>query len=420
MNKKKYDMNGYTLYHIKNKKFKNIIIGAYFLKPVDVSKIVESALLARMMSKFNKKYPSELLFSKYLESNYGMALNISNNKEGLVNKFNISVKYINDSFLKEDVNLTSIAIDTLITTIKDPLFDKDLFNLEKELLIDDIERAYDNKNKYASIRFVEEMYKDEAYSHTLTSSLKNAREVTLDSVIAEYQTLLKSKKVFYVIGDLDEKDVINLFKNITFDEETKLKLEFKDLETKEIIKVNEVIEKANYKQSIVYMGYRCEIRVDDELYPAMFVLDYMLGGYFNSTLIEEIREKRSLAYSVYSSYYSNKGSFIITGGISSSEYEEFKKVSISIINDYKKGIIDDENFTNAKKILVNAQYRAADEMNYGMAEIIKEISGGIMRTTEEKVDIIKNVTKEEIIKAANMLKLDTIYMLEGSCEDFGK
>ena len=165
------------------------------------------------------------------------------------------------------------------------------------------------------------------------------------------------------------------------------------------------------------MGYRCEIRVDDELYPAMFVLDYMLGGYFNSTLIEEIREKRSLAYSVYSSYYSNKGSFIITGGISSSEYEEFKKVSISIINDYKKGIINDENFTNAKKILVNAQYRAADEMNYGMAEIIKEISGGIMRTTEEKVDIIKNVTKEEIIKAAFENELKPIVCVGESLEE---
>lgn len=417
MNKKKYDMMGYTLYHIKNKKFKNIIIGTYFLRPININKIVESAILARMMSKFNQKYPTELIFSKHLESNYGMSLNISNNKEGLVSKFNFSIKFVNDSYLKENINLTKIAMDTLLTTIKEPLFNEELFNLEKELLIDDIERSYDNKNKYASIRFVEEMYKNEIYSHMLTTSLKHAKKVTLEDVKAEYDNLLKAKKVFYVLGDLSEDNLLNLFKCVNFDNEDKEVLEFKDLETKEITRINEVREKVNYKQSIVYMGYRSEIRIDDELYPAMFVLDYMLGGYFNSTLVDEIREKRSLAYSVYSSYYSNKGTLVVTGGINSSKYNEFKEVVTNIIEDYKKGIICDENFTNAKKILINAQYRSADEMSYGMAEIIKEESGGIIRSTEEKVDVIEKVTKEDIIKAASKLKLDTIYMLEGTCEN---
>ncbi len=31
----KIEMNGYTLYHIPNKKFKTFTIGAYFFRPLD-------------------------------------------------------------------------------------------------------------------------------------------------------------------------------------------------------------------------------------------------------------------------------------------------------------------------------------------------------------------------------------------------
>ena len=41
------------------------------------------------------------------------------------------------------------------------------------------------------------------------------------------------------------------------------------------------------------MGYRSEIRENNDLYPAMFLLNNMLGGYFHSTLFQEIREKHS-------------------------------------------------------------------------------------------------------------------------------
>ena len=39
------------------------------------------------------------------------------------------------------------------------------------------------------------------------------------------------------------------------------------------------------------MGYRSEIRENDELYNGMFLLNHMLGGPFHSTLFQEVREK---------------------------------------------------------------------------------------------------------------------------------
>ena len=45
---------------------------------------------------------------------------------------------------------------------------------------------------------------------------------------------------------------------------------------------------------------------------------------------------------------------------------------------------------------------------------MNEIRGIKNYTIEEKVEIINNITKEDIIEVANLLVLDTIYLLKGT------
>ena len=68
-----------------------------------------------------------------------------------------------------------------------------------------------------------------------------------------------------------------------------------------------MVEAKDHNQSIIIMGYRSDIRVSDELYNGMFLFSLMMGGFFHSSLFQEIREKRSLSYSVNSDYNNKKG-----------------------------------------------------------------------------------------------------------------
>lgn len=411
----KIEMNGFTLYHIPNNKFKTFTIGGYFFRPLQKEGMIESSILSNMMMKYNENYPSEKELTKYLEDLYGTTLYVGFNRMALVNAMSFVIKMINDEYLEnKDVNLLDEAIKLLNDTINKPIFDEDKFNLEKELLIEDIKRVHDNKVQYATLQFIKTMYKDEMCRHSIASMLEEAENVTLEDIKKEYKKLFNSKKVFYVIGNVDFDKVVKAFEILKFEQTNVDNLNFLDYETKDFEKPIEIIEQENNNQSIVIMGYRTEIRENNDLYPAMFLLNNMLGGYFHSTLFQEIREKHSLAYSISSDYSSKKGTFVITAGISRDKYSEFKEIVNKIIQDYKDGFIDDDTILMTKKMLVNAQYKIADQPSHGMGSILKDINNETDSSLEEKIEKINNITKEELILASKKLKLDTIYFLEGT------
>ncbi len=414
----KIEINGYTLYHIPNKKFKTFTVGAYFFRPLEKKGLIESSILSNMLMKYNQKYPSEQKLSHHLEDLYGMSLYVGFSRIGLVNNMNFVIRSIDDKYIDNSkINLLTESIQLLHDTIMLPYFDSEYFNLEKSLLIEDIERVYDNKTQYATLKFIDLMYANETCKYSVASSYNEAIQVTLDDIKNEYQDLMMAKKVFYVIGDFDFEYVKSIF-NQTFlsicFKNNDYKLQFLDYETKQIEKINEVIEKQENKQSIVLVGYRSEIRENDILYNGMYLLNQMLGGFFHSTLFQEVREKNSLAYSINSDYNAKKGTFVINAGISAKQFNKFKTIINKIIRDYQNGFFDDETMNLTKKMLINAQYKLADQPSYGSNAIIKDINDEKEKTLDEKVASISNITKEEVIKAAQCLKLDTIYMLEGT------
>ncbi|HIC79592.1 MAG TPA: insulinase family protein [Kiloniellaceae bacterium] len=75
-----------------------------------------------------------------------------------------------------------------------------------------------------------------------------------------------------------------------------------------------VIEK-NIPQSVVSLG-QGGIKRDDPDYYAAYVVNYILGGGgFSSRLVEEVREKRGLAYSVYSYLSPLDHGALVAGGV---------------------------------------------------------------------------------------------------------
>jgi zinc protease len=70
----------------------------------------------------------------------------------------------------------------------------------------------------------------------------------------------------------------------------------------------------NIPQSVIQFGHAGFKRHDEDFVPA-YVLNYILGGGgFNSRLTEEVREKRGLAYSVYSYLYPLDHAALFLGG----------------------------------------------------------------------------------------------------------
>jgi zinc protease len=68
-------------------------------------------------------------------------------------------------------------------------------------------------------------------------------------------------------------------------------------------------------QSVAQFGHRGIARKDEDFIPA-YVLNYIIGGGgFSSRLMEEVREKRGLAYSVHSNLYPYQYGAVFVGNV---------------------------------------------------------------------------------------------------------
>ena len=412
---KKIQVNQLTIYYIPDTKFKTLTIGAFFFSPLDENELTQRAILSNYMTKFNQVYPSEQEFSRQLKELYGAELYCNYGKNGLTTSMNFCVRTINDKYLNDhSVDLFQKAVEMLQITLIQPYFDTTLVETEKELLIQDLKRLYDNKSQYATRRFIDIMHANEKCRFPTIGNIESAKQVTVDSLKQAYENILRAKRVIYVIGEVAEEKIKTAFEQLVLPDETVEQLEFMDYETKEIQEVTEVIEDQKNRQSIALMGYRSEIRIKDQLYDGMLLLSAMLGEFFHSTLFQEIREKRSLAYSVNADYNGRKGNFAIYAGINANAYQEFKQVVQDIIARYQQGEIDDKVMDLTKKALINGIYKTADRPGYGLQMVLNEIMDFKNTTIEEKVQKIERITKEEVTEAAKALQLDTIYLLRGT------
>ncbi|MFH1684022.1 MAG: insulinase family protein, partial [Candidatus Margulisiibacteriota bacterium] len=149
-------------------------------------------------------------------------------------------------------------------------------------------------------------------------------------------------------------------------------------------------------------------QVDEERYPYA-LLDNILGGSMSSRLFQEVREKRGLAYSIFStsSPFRNFGISYVYAGTSK---ENMKQVIDLILEQFRKikkeGINPDElerARENLKGTLVLGMESTSARMNW-LAK--SEFYYGRTMTIDEIFEKVDKVTNDEIIKLANQFYRD--------------
>lgn len=413
------NLASYPVYYVKTDKFKSMVVGTLMFTPFQKDELAERAVLSALMAKSNGEYPDEQAFNIYLQNNYNMEISAAPTRNGQVSMFSLYVTAINNKYLDTDMDLFHESLHLLQTALTKVDFDKRKIAQEKALLIQELQNVYNNKAQYATQQFIKAMFKDENLSIRSTGEIEDIEKINVSSLKKAHKQLLSFERVFVVIGDLEKERVIEEFSKLVIPPvNTNLpQLAFLDLETKDIKEIQELVEVQNINQSIICMGYRSEIRVNDDLYNGMFLLNGMLGGFFHSTLFQEIREKRSLAYYVGSDYNSRKGNMAVIAAVEKSNYEEVVKIVKETIKNYQDGKIDDEIIELTKKAYINKVLKAEDAILAFVPDIINEIAKFPISTVEEKIARLQTITKEEVVRAAKALKLDTIYFLKGDVNE---
>ena len=173
----------------------------------------------------------------------------------------------------------------------------------------------------------------------------------------------------------------------------------------------EVIEMA-VPQSVATFGAPAMLRKDPDFIAAFIVNQIMGGGGFASRLMEEVREKRGLAYSVYSYLAPMSHSGVFGGGVATKN-EEMSK-SIDVIKTELKRMATDgptaTELTNAKSYLTGS-YALRFDTNSKIASqllaiMVDDLGIDYIDRRNAQIDAVTLADARRV--AAKLLKVDDL------------
>ena len=407
--------DGTKVHYYQTDKFKTITIRLIFKDYLVKEDYMKRWILSSMLSKSNKKYPEENEFSRYLHELYSMNFSTYFTSRALVETFNIGINIINHKYIKEDINLIRKAFELSYDVLNNADITIDKFNLEVNLLKSQI-CGNMNKRQYAYKKYRELMFdtKLEDYDNNKEDLIN---QITFDEIVEYYQSLKKRNCEILIIGDITEDEIKEAYKGFNFTNENNRNSVSisRTTNVQNFVFVDQpkiVIESSDTKQSQLCIGYRTNVLFNIKERYALTTLINMLGGDTYSTLYKEIREKRSLAYSISVREDTSKSVFIHTS-ISSSNYDEVIKVINQVIDDYKKGNIDPNLLDLARIGLTSGTIIEYDRPSYYMENLFTYSLGGETIPLEERIKIANELTIEDIRKVSEKLTLSVSYFLKG-------
>jgi zinc protease len=192
------------------------------------------------------------------------------------------------------------AFEMLRLALNEPRFDTAPVERIRGQILVSIARKGQDPDDVAANAWMRLAFADHAYSKPTEGMLETVRAITPEDLKDMARRLFaRGGLKIAVVGDIDAATLGGLLDKVFggLPGETQLATVSETAVTAG--PAQEIID-MNIPQSVIQFGHAGFKRKDDDFIPA-YILNYILGGGgFNSRLTVEVREKRGLAYSVYS------------------------------------------------------------------------------------------------------------------------
>jgi predicted Zn-dependent peptidase len=412
--------NGIDVWNIETDKFKTDSINIFFHDNLSSEDVSYNALLPAVLRRGSSKYPTFKDIALALENMYGAIFDCGVTKKGEQQIVQFYIEFIKDRYTsdKEKGSLYRKALELVCGIITEPvleqgIFKKDYTVLEKENMRKKIEGRVNDKMQYALDRCIEHMCKEEPFSIYDYGTVEGLEGIDAQGLYSFYEKLAGTFPIrVFTTGDLSEKD-------IEYTRQVFGKIGRKDIKpvgtgeiNVDVKDVKNITEEMEVNQSKLTLGFRTYTHPSQENYFDLLVCNGILGGGMHSKLFQNVREKESLAYYIFSRLEKFKGIMLVSGGIDAKNADRTVEIIQKQLDDIAKGNITDYEFDSTIKTLETGINSLKDsQMQLLDFYLSQDITGG-KDTLDMMINRIKNVKKEGVVEAARRLKLDTVYLLK--------
>ena len=413
MNINTIDKQGYKLHIIENKDFKTILVKTIFWEKLKKEELTLRNMLINNLLFSSKNYKTQKELNIKEEELYGVTIGGGNYRKGthIFSELNLSV--IEDKYAEEGLFQKGLKFffDILLNpNVTDNSFDEKSFNIIYERLKSDISREKENPSYYSLIEYKKLLGKSKPFSASVEGNLPDLEKINPHNLYNYYNSFFKTNNIdIFVIGNIKAHEVetaisklFNPEKRTTTKNELYITYEKPYTETE---------KNSNFSQSRLVMGGSLnQLSVYEKKYPAL-AYNIILGNSPNSKLFKNVREKNSYAYSISSSINRLDGMFYVHAGISKENYESTKKEIVKEMQNMKQGKFTAQDLKNAKEVLISLLREITD---YQGAIVDSHFNNLYMDSDpiKDQITNIKNITKEDVIRVANKINIDTIFLLK--------
>jgi len=299
-----------------------------------------------------------------------------------------------------------LAVDVLADIVRRPAFSQDDIEREKKVVLEEIKMVEDTPDDLVHELFTENFWVDHPLGRPILGSRDTVEALTQEGLRRYFGGVYSAPNIIVAaVGNIDHQQVRDLveaaFGSVSSDSQ--------DLSTAPPrVEPRIIIRNKELEQSHVCLGTSSYQQDHEDRYSS-YVLNTVLGGSMSSRLFQNVREKRGLAYAVFSglSAYRDAGSMTIYAGCANDAIGELIDVVVVELKRMKDELLPDSELRRAKdhlkgSLMLNLESTSSRMSHLARQEIYFDRQFGL----DETLEGVERVTQEDVQRVARDLLRD--------------
>ena len=299
-----------------------------------------------------------------------------------------------------------LAVDVLADIVRRPALTDNDIEREKKVVLEEIKMVEDTPDDLVHELFTENFWVNHPLGRPILGNRETVEGLTRDGLRRYFDGVYTAPNmIIAAVGNVEHKQVRDLvdafFGTVSSDSQ-----DFSSAPPR--VEPRIIIRNKELEQSHVCLGTSSYQQDHEDRYSS-YVLNTVLGGSMSSRLFQNVREKRGLAYAVFSglSAYRDAGSMTIYAGCANHAIGELIDVVVVELKRLKDETFPESELRRAKdhlkgSLMLNLESTSSRMSHLARQEIYFDRQFGL----DETLEGVERVTQEDVQRVARDLLKD--------------
>jgi len=299
-----------------------------------------------------------------------------------------------------------LAVEVLADIVMNPALTEDDISREKKVVLEEIKMVEDTPDDLVHELFTENLWQGHPLGRPILGTKETVESLTQDGLRRYFVgTYSAPNLIVAAVGNIEHEQVLNLVLR-AFDGLPAARAPVTEAPPRVV--PNTLIRNKELEQSHICLGTSSYCQDHEDRYSS-YVLNTVLGGSMSSRLFQNVREKRGLAYAVFSglSAYRDAGSMTIYAGCANDAVGELIDVVIVELRRMKDEPLPESELQRAKdhlkgSLMLNLESTSSRMSHLARQEIYFDRQVGL----DETLEGVQRVTRDDVQRVARELFAD--------------